>query len=302
MTSPIGGKQRLPMERLVRLVAVLHQAGRNGVAATNLADIAGFDGDDPISQLGREFRHLRALGWQIENLGGEGTTGVYRMVTVDNRIAVKLTPEQQAALLRAVLLANRDDLVERLGLPASDRPADVVAAIPVGGDEALSTVTQGLRLGCVLRFRYAGSLRTVHPESVRTQNGKWYLRGHEDGADLVKSFVVSRMSEVSADATTPAVRLETSRHSGLHPMSWEIDPPVDVTLSAAATYVPDVERWLGSPQSRREVGDAVELTYRVTHREALRSRIYELGPRVRVIGPDDVRAEIIDELSFMAGE
>ncbi|RNL65395.1 WYL domain-containing protein [Nocardioides marmoriginsengisoli] len=290
------------MERLVRLVAVLHQAGRHGVAATNLAEIAGFDGEDTISQLGREFRHLRALGWQIDNVGGEGNHGIYRMVTVDNRIAVKLTPEQQAALLRAVLLVNRDDLVERLGLPASERPADVITAVPGDGDQAMSTVSEALRLGCILRFRYAGSLRTVHPESARTQNGTWYLRGHEDGSDVVKSFVISRMSEVAADATTPAVRLETSRHPGLNPMSWEIDPPVEVTLRAPAEFAPDVRRWLGAPASEREAGNDIELTYVVTHRAALRSRIYELGPRVQVLGPDEIRTELLDELAFMAGE
>lgn len=300
--ASIGGKQRAPMERLVRLAAVLQRAGKRGVPAPNLLEIAGFEGEDPVSQLGREFRHLRALGWQIDNIGGEGETGVYRMVTVDNRLRLKLTPAQQAALLRAVLLANRDDLVERLGLPDTERPADVVSATQTDPDGALSLVTQALRQACVLRFRYGGSPRVVHPESVRTQHGKWYLRGREEGGEVVKWFVVSRMSEVTADAAGTAVRPESSRHSGLHPMTWEIDPPVEVTLRAPADYVPDVERWLGEPASVTETDGGVELVYVVTHRAALRSRIYELGPRVEVLGPQDVRAEILDELAFMAGE
>ncbi len=302
VTPSLGGKQRIPMERLVRLVSVLQRAGTRGVPATNLADIAGFDGDDPISQLGREFRHLRALGWQIDNIGAEGEAGVYRMTSVDNRLRLKLTADQQAALLRAVLLANRDDLVERLGLEASSHPPEVVAAVPVGGDDALTAVTQALRLGCVLRFRYNGSLRVVHPDSVRTQNGKWYLRGHEDGSDLVKAFVVSRMSEVSADVPGTAVRTETRRHAGLHPMSWEVDPPVEVTLRSPTEYAPDVRRWLGEPARETGSDGVTELVYVVTHRAALRSRIYELGPRVEVVGPASIRDEIIAELAFMAGE
>lgn len=298
----LGGKQRAPMERLVRLAAVLQRAGKRGVPAPDLLEIAGFDGEDPVSQLGREFRHLRALGWQIDNIGGDGDTGVYRMVTVDNRLRVKLTPAQQAALLRAVLLANRDDLVERLGLSDAERPADVVAATATEADQELSLVTQALRLGSVLRFRYGGSSRVVHPESVRTQNGTWYLRGREEGGEIVKWFVVSRMSEVTADAAGSAVRPEFARRSGLDPMTWEIDPPVEVRLRAAAEYVPDVERRLGEPAATREVDGGAELDYVVTHRAALRSRLYELGPRVEVLGPDDVRAEMLDELAFMAGE
>lgn len=300
--NSLGGKQRAPMERLVRLAAVLQRAGNRGVPAPSLLEIAGFEGEDPVSQLGREFRHLRALGWQIDNIGGDGETGVYRMVTVDNRLRVKLTPSQQAALLRAVLLANRDDLVERLGLSDAERPAEVLSGTATEVDEELSLVTQALRLGSVLRFRYAGSARVVHPESVRTQNGTWYLRGREEGGEIVKWFVVSRMSEVTVDPAGTAVRPEFARRTGLNPMDWEIDPPVEVTLRAPADYVPDVERWLGEPAAVREGADGVELDYVVTHRAALRSRLYELGPRVEVLGPEDVRAEILDELAFMAGE
>jgi len=290
------------MERLVRLVSSLQRAGTRGVPANNLVEIAGFDDGDPVSQLGREFRYLRALGWQIDNIGAEGEVGIYRMTSVDNRLRLKLTPEQQAALLRAVLLANRDDLVERLGLAPVEHPPEVVAAVPVGGDDALTAVTQALRLGCVLRFRYAGSARVVHPDSVRTQNGTWYLRGQEDGSDVVKTYVVSRMSEVSADVPGTAVRSESGRHAGLHPMSWEVDPPVEVTLRSPAEYAPDVRRWLGEPHRESESDGTTEFVYVVTHRDALRSRIYELGPRVQIVGPASIRDEIIAELAFMAGE
>src|SRR3546814_3710392 len=54
----------------------------------------------------------------------------YRMVTVDNRLRVALTPAQQRALQRAVLLADRDDLVQRLGLPDSERPPSMGADLP----------------------------------------------------------------------------------------------------------------------------------------------------------------------------
>jgi hypothetical protein len=290
------------MERLVRLAVALHRAGKRGVPAANLIEIAGFHGKDATSQLIREFRHLRNLGWQIESVGGQGLEGVYRMTTVDNRLRLALSPEQQAALRRAVVLANREHLAERLGLPEDERPLEVVATIPVGGDEGLATVTYALQRGCLLRFRYNGSERVVHPETVRTQYGKWYLRGREDGSDGVKAFVVSRMTGVSSDPPGSADRVPTTQHPGLHPMSWQIDPPIEVTLRAPADFVPDVRRWLGTPESETPVGDDVDLLYVVTHRAALRSRIYELGPRVSIVGPAEVRDEIVAELAEMAGE
>jgi len=292
------------MERLVRLASVLHNAGERGVAVQTLLAVAGFaDAKDGTTQLTREFRHMRELGWQIDNIGERGEHGRYRMTTVDNRLKLRLTPRQQAALRRAVLLADRDQLVDRLGLPAAERPPENVAPVVTAGyDDALSTVLRGIRLGSVLLFRYGGHERTVHPMSVRTQNSTWYLVGREDGDDTVKSFVVSRMGDVSVGEPGSADSPATARHHGLHPMTWEIDPPVDVLLRAPVDFVPDVHRWLGDPVREVATDDGIELTYRVTHRAALRRRVYELGPRVEVLGPQEIRAEIISELEQLVVE
>jgi hypothetical protein len=122
-----------------------------------------------------------------------------------------------------------------------------------------------------------------------------------EGDTEEKTYVVARMSDVRADSPGTADRPVAARHPGLHPMSWEIDPPVDVTLRAPAEYAPDVRRWLGEPLAERADGDDVELTYRVTHRAALRARIYQLGTRVSVVGPEEIRREILDELADLAG-
>lgn len=293
------------MERLVRLTVALQASGQVGMAASELVKVAGFAGGaDPITQLGREFRHLRSLGWQIESFGGQGEAGRYRMTSVDNRLRLKLTLGQQAALRRAAVLANRDDLAERLGLV--EKPGEIPAASPATAIEGdLATVIRALRDSCLLRFRYKGSDRVVHPESLRTLNGKWYLHGVEEGAPQGlpgKNFVVSRMDDVRADPPGTATRPDVTRHPGLHPMSWQVDPPVQVTLRAPAEHAADVRRWLGDPASERTADDETELVYVVTHRAALRSRLYELGPRVTVVGPEEIRQEILDELAFMAGE
>lgn len=304
-----GRDQRGPMERLVRIAAALHVNRRLGVDGDTLAAVAGFDGVDRMTQLKRELRHLENQGWQIENIAPPGDFAVYRMTTVDNRLRVRLTPGQQAALRTAALVADRGDLVQRLGLPASSRPAEVAEPAPAAPTlagarpEALTRVVDAVRARCLLRFGYKGVARVVHPESVRNQNGVWYLRGVED-ADLapgaVKTFVVSRMVEVVAGAPGSARQVEPVRHHELHPMTWEIDPPIDVVLATSTTFEPDVVRWLGEPAARSVEGDEVEMTYRVTHRAALRARVYELGRRVRVLGPEEVRSEMLEELAAAA--
>jgi predicted DNA-binding transcriptional regulator YafY len=298
-----GRDQREPMERLVRIAAALRVAGEEGVTGERLADVAGFRGEARADQVSRELRHLNRQGWQIDNIAPEGDPARYRMRSVDNRLRVKLTPGQQRELQRAVLLADRDDLVRRLGLPESRRPLDVEAELPVGGHDAtLAAVLTGVRLGCLLRYRYLGSDRVVHPQSVTTQNGKWYLRGREDGSDVVKAFVVGRMSNVQADEPGSATREPVDRHAGLNPMTWELDPPVEVTLRTTGEYYLDVLRWLGNPVATEESDGVVVLRYDVTNRSALRTRLYELGSRVELVGPPDVRRELLDELASLGEE
>ena len=168
--------------------------------------------------------------------------------------------------------------------------------------EGLSTAVDAVRRARLLRFDYKGKARVVHPQSLRVQNTTWYLRGCEEGDDIVKAFVVSRMQHVTADAPDTATRPPVAPHQSIHPMSWEIDPPVEVTLRAPDEHVADVRRWLGEPQEERPGDGTTELVYRVTNRSALRSRIYLLGRRVSVVGPDDVRDEMLAELAQMAGE
>jgi predicted DNA-binding transcriptional regulator YafY len=309
VASTPGRDQRAPMERLVRIAATLRERGKVGETGERLAEIAGFDGERPMDQLKRDIRSLTDQGWQIDNIAGPGEPARYRMRTVDNRLRVRLTPPQQRALQRAVLLADRNDLIDRLGLgePGSSHEAGVVAGVPTTGHDALlDTVLRAVRMGSLLRFTYKGTPRVVHPESVRSQNGTWYLRGQEDGASgaedaPVKAFVVARMSDVTADPPRSARPVRAARHRGLHPMDWEIDPPVEVTLRTTTDHQPDVRRWLGDPASEEVDGDQVTMRYVVTHRAALRARLYELGRRVVLVGPEEVRRELIGELTELKG-
>ncbi|HEY0890262.1 MAG TPA: WYL domain-containing protein [Nocardioides sp.] len=298
-----GRPQRGPMERLVRLTAVLSEAGESGVAAEKLMAVAGFDGDAAADQLARELAHLRRHGWQIDNVAPVGMPAVWRLRVGDSRLRLRLDDRHQAALQRAVLMADRHDLVERLGLPPTSQPPEVDASVQqseLGG--ALGVILRAVQQRAVLRFRYGGKVRVLHPASVKHQNSQWYLSAREDGADEIKHFVVGRMSQVSADEPRTADRVEPVGRLALHPLRWQVDPPLEVVLEVAQEFVPDVVRWLQEPSAHREVAPGVEhLTYVVTNRSAMRSRLYLLGERVRIVGPDEFRAELIAELSEMAG-
>lgn len=290
----------------MRLMSALSAAGAAGVSGARLVEIAGFEGEDATSQLNREFRHLRNQGWMIENVAAQGADGHYVLTRGDNLLRLRLTQQQQTQLQRAALLASRADLGRRLGLAEQDRPSELVLH-DSGDADALSTVVAAVRDRAVLRFRYKGTVRTVHPASLRHQGGQWYLSGLEvsPGASggAAKHFVVSRMAEVVAEASGSAGEVPAAREMGLHPLVWAVDPPTEVVVRCRTDYLPDVKRALPDPLTSTAVGaDTVELTYRVTNRAALRSRLYALGERVDLVGPEDVRAQMLDELGDMAGE
>lgn len=292
----------------MRLMAVLTEAGESGEPSSKLIDVAGFDGEQAGDQLAREFRHLRNQGWQIDNIARPGTDARWRLTVGDSRLRLSLDARQQKALQRAVLLADRADLAQRLGVEHTPvQPSAEAQLRQPASVDGLDLAIRAVQRRALLRFRYNGKPRVVHPASVRHQNNQWYVSGREDGIvqethDGVKHFVVSRMSEIALGEPGSAGHVEPVQRMTLHPLRWQMDEPSDVTIEVASEYVPDVVRWLQNP-TRDETGSSGlrHLTYAVTHRAAMRARLYMLGERVRVLSPEDFREEMLAELSEMAG-
>jgi hypothetical protein len=300
---PPGPSAVKAMQRLARILAVLDDAGVVGATTERLLEVAEYGGQAaPQDQLSLDLKNLRKQGWQIDNLAPAGMPGRYRMVSGDNRLHVKLSSAQRAALQRAVLLAERGDIAKRLGVrPASVAQGIGSIAIRKSKGDRLSLALQSVQLHSRIRFTYKGTPRLVHPGTVRFQNYKWYLSGVEDGFDILKHFVVGEMSDLSLDPPGTAAEVPSVRRIPLHPLRWEVDQPVRVTLRTARDFVPDVVRWLNEPDSQVECGDDVDLTYTVTHRQAFRARLYVLGPRVTITQGAEVYGELLSELRAMAG-
>jgi predicted DNA-binding transcriptional regulator YafY len=299
---PAPGRDALKaMTRLVRIMAVLDNAGRTGASRDRLFEVAEYGDADPGTQLAKDLKHLREQGWQIDNLAGKGETARYRMVSGDNRLRLRLTPEQLDSLHRAVILSDRSDLAKRLGVQASTLPSDVGSeVIPHSTSTELSLAFKAVTTRSRMRFSYKGTPRVVHPGAVRFKNAQWYLTGQEDGSDVFKHFAVARMSQVALDPPDTADRIETPPLA-LHPLLWDIDPPLQVTLRTSSDLTPDVERWLMAPFEEVERDGAVDLTYTVTNRAAFRARIYMLGTRVQIVDPPEFRDEVLAELRELVG-
>lgn len=252
-------------------------------------------------QLRRDIGHLESLGWQITNVAPEGETARYRLTAVDNRLRVEFTPEQRAELLRAASAASLPELFDDLGDAEASVAADVAVLMP-RQDRHLATVQRAVEGRCLLRFTYRGKQRVVHPHALHARTGEWYLTANEDASPdetrpPVKSFVVSRMTDVAIDGPGTATAPTNVSRPQLDPISWLIDPPVDVVVATTSEHRTHVETMLGPASSASDEGDRVVLVIPVTHRLAFRRRLYELGSRVLVLGPDEIREDMRRELS-----
>ena len=294
----------MPLERLVRLLAVLWQAGDQGLSTERLVAVGAYGGDDETGQrrqLTRDLAELNRLGYDIRNVAPEGTDAVYRLVARDNRLRVSLTLPQQVQLVRAAQIARLDERAGR-SLGVTDVPSASDLRVAAGSTPThLDAVLRAVTRQCLVRFAYNGKPRAVHPQVVFPGASGWYVEGHEDGDTVAKVFVVARMSDVRIDAPGTADQPTSPRRRQLDPMTWQVDPPTDVHVETTPEHRPHVEATLGTPTSVEDDDGRVVLTLTVTHRAAFRARLYELGRRVRVLGPADVRAEILAELTDIAG-
>jgi predicted DNA-binding transcriptional regulator YafY len=286
------------MERLTQILSMLSGADKHTMAADDLLAAIPYGGTTTLNQrdqLRRDIAHLENLGWQIANVAGEGEMARYRLTAVDNRLRVEFTVAQRAELLRAASAASLAELFDDLGDENGAVSDDLQVVADRAGSE-LALVQRAVAGHCLLRFTYRDKPRVVHPHALHARTGGWYLTANEDGVGEAKTFVVARMSDVRIDAPGTALVPHRAARPQLDPVTWAIDEPVTVTVRTTQEHRRHVEALLGQAQDAKYEGPDVVMRIPVTHRVAFRRRVYELGSRVVVIGPDLVRDEMRTEL------
>lgn len=303
---PAGGRDQLgPIERLVRVLAVLDHAGARGATLDKLLEAAQYGAADPDDQrrmLGKDIRYLNDAGWDILNVAAAGTDARWVLRTRDIRLRVELAPAQQAELARAARVGGVDDFADYVGV--STEPPEHARPGSAHRDEAdvhLALCLEATAKRRVVQFVYKGRARTVHPRLVQPGPSGWYLVGWERASGIEKYYVISRMTRLVYGRPGSASPAEEAPGRSLDPATWDVDPPVDVEVETTPDFAEQVTLAMRPVVSRRDSGDTTVLTIRVTNRAAFRTRLYGLGNRARVIAPDDVRSEIVEELTMLAG-
>lgn len=292
MPKQPGRDQGKAMQRHVRLLTRLAQAAPGWVKRDTMMDELGYGEARPRDGIARDVRLLRDRGWAIENRG-QGKEMAHRLLDQDPRLNTLLTDRQIRELSRAVTLAGRSPV--GLGLPkhgATSAPAPIESDLEVAFtvEEAL----HALKHQCLLHFDYKGVPRTVHVDAVRrTGTGRWRIIAREDGVQ--KFFRIDRISDLRVGAPGSASPTQSVTKDS-DPLSIPDGEPVVAVVTSDPVHEDRVVRELGEPVARSESDAGIELSIPVTNRWLWRRRLYQLGTRVRLVGPEELRAEVQQEL------
>ena len=144
---------------------------------------------------------------------------------------------------------------------------------------------------------------TLDPWRLSFRNGHWYLAGFDHDAGEERMFRLDRVeSEVEpagdGGAFTPPA------HLGAQPPPWELGG--DEALIARLLVDAEQAAWAASHVGPEAVEEwrpdgSVVLAVRVTNRDAFRSFVLGFLEHAEVLGPPELRADMVDWLERLAG-
>lgn len=304
---PPGRDQGEALLRLVRILTLLANSAPEGVNRDYIIESVGYRAagmNHKRDELRRDLTHLRRLGWRIDTDGAAGELARLRLVDQDPRLATLLTAEQVAELRRAALAGGMDP--EDLGLPkpppttSGGRPGDADVRVSLRTSDAflLETTLHAMQHRCLLHVTYSDRERILEVDRVfQTSTGRWRVVARQDGQQ--KQFRLDRFQAMRADLPGTAGPIHPDL-STQDPLEYPDGEPITAVVAVAKEHERQAVRELGRPLERTERPDVVELRIRVVNRPLWRVRLYQLGERVKLLGPDEMREEVRVELTAFA--
>lgn len=266
-------------------------------------------GETPRKSFERDKALLRQIGIEITTaieLSSGATT--YTIRPDDYFLPdLDLTESETLALQLASSVVRLDEAwdeqaMTKLGGSGASPPL-VVAELPAM--EALPIVHAAMRARRPVRFTYSARAREVRCYSVFYRDGHWYLTGADDG--VVKTFRVDRIEDDvvvvdGAEAYELPEDFDPSATMPRDPLLIGGDEAVDALVWVDASLAGRITRQRGAENVRERRDDgSVVVSVPVTNRGAFRSWVLGMRDHAVVIGPDDLRADVLGWLRALAG-
>lgn len=312
--APMGPS---PLERVTNLLTLLLET-RVPLTLKQIAnELAGMYPDKAVALRGafeRDKAVLRDIGVPIETevLGGDqaGETG-YRIDRDRYELrGLQLDDDERHALQMAVATIRSDTGQEGVWkLGGSVLPTSTVVA-NVAQLEALPTLRSASGDRCTVGFRYRDVDRELDPYGLLLREGFWYVIGHDHRYGEVRTYRVDRIQgavTVFADRTFerpagfdvrgafPADSKMLGLKVGEAGDTDEGATHAEVAVDPPLAQVVRVE--LGPDAVVGELGEGT-FVFRVpcANLDAFRSWVLGLGRHAEVLGPPEIRADLVAHL------
>ncbi len=301
------------LERLTNLIAVLLDTGRP-LTLEEIADrVPGYP-DEPATrrrQFERDKATLRDIGVPIslEALYAFDHETGYRIRRQDYELpALDLTDDERVALHLAVTAVGLEGGEGRHALwklgGAEGTGAAPLAALP--SVPALPLLFDAYRRRAEVRFSYRGEARRLWPYGIVFRNGHWYAVGHDPARDAIRAFRADRIEgdvEVGGPGNfEPPAGFDPSSALRDEPWRFGDEEPVEARVRVSPPPAAWVVAEVGEQAVVERADDGtVVLRMAVTNRAAFRSFVLGLLDSAEVLGPPELRAEVVAWLESMAG-
>ena len=301
------------LDRLLNLTAALLETTVPLSAEEIRAKVPGY-GDAAPESFRRTFERdkddLRELGVPIETVTVEHHEQPHAAYTIErDRYELPdpgLDPDELAALhlaATAVQLEGLDpddaeEALRKLGGVGSPRAGDGPALGALPTPDWLLELFVAVLERRVVRFTYGSDTRTVEPARLQFERGRWYLTGHDRDRDDRRTFRLDRVvgpvssghaGDFERPEQTPAVRLRP----------WELgsgDAVVATVLLDPAIARSALAEDPALAVAERRADGSVVVALEVRNRDALVNFVLSLLDRAELLGPPELRDELVQRL------
>jgi predicted DNA-binding transcriptional regulator YafY len=306
------------LERLVNLVAALIDAERPLAREQIRERVGGYAPDTDVFRRNfeRDKELLRQIGLPLvleplDRANPEGPQG-YRIPRERYELPDPgLTDDEVAALRLAASSVSieggwgRDASTAALRKLAAtsgvSSPAPSTTVLPT--DEGVAVAFGAVAARQALRFGYRGETRTVDPWHLSFRRGQWYLSGRDHDKGEERMFRLDRVEGELKGHGDPGAFVRPPGYAGGSPPPWRLGDATEVVADLRVDA--DQAEWavatLGAGAvTTRESDGAVRVAVAVTNRGAFRSFVLGFLDHAEVVGPPELREDIVAWLRPLA--
>ena len=303
------------LERLVNLTATLLDT-RRPLTLDELAQRVEPKYPDDKAARRRQFERdketLRELGVPItvESPDGFGADQAYRIRPDDYYLPDLTLNDAELAALHVAITAVRlaggqaHEALAKLGGLAGEGHDVALAEVPV--TPLVADLFDAVSRRAVVTFTYRDEQRRLEPYGVVLRWGHWYVVGRDLDRAAPRAFRIDRI-EGDADvgpagAFEPPADVDPAAFVRDDPLTYGEDRPVDARVLVDPLRAGWVVEQLGEEAvvTRHDDG-SVEVTLPVVNRAEFRSWVLELLDHAEVLGPDDLRDDLVAWLDAVVG-